>query len=146
MRLALALALGLTVSLIANAQSGGNQNEKVEAQLRALVASWDAAYVKGDTATLDGLLAPEFAFVGGPKKAEYLNSFKSRSFMVESAVSTEIEVQVYGDSAVLTALDTIRGKNKDQIVVTKWLYMDVWVKREGRWQCVKTYSMPSPNR
>ena len=123
-----------------------NRDGRVEQELRNLVRAWDDAYVKGDVATLDGLLAPEFAFVGGPKKAEYLDSFKSRAFIVESAVSTEIQVQVYGDSAVLTGLDTIRGKNKDQTVVTRWLYMDVWIKRSGKWQCVKTYSMPAPIR
>jgi ketosteroid isomerase-like protein len=123
-----------------------DRDGKVEQELRDLVRAWDEAYVKADTATLDRLLAPEFAFVGGPKKAEYLDSFKSRSFMVESAVSTEIQVQVYGDSAVLIGLDTIKGKNKDQAVVTKWLYMDVWIKRSGRWRCVKTYSMPIQNR
>jgi ketosteroid isomerase-like protein len=129
-----------------NSQTSNDRKSAVEHGLIELVRAWDDAYVKGDTATLDRLLAPEFAFVGGPKKAEYLDSFKSRSFMVESAVSTDIQVQVYGDSAVLTGLDTIKGKNKDQTVVTKWLYMDVWIKREGRWQCVKTYSMPAPNR
>ena len=87
------------------------------------------------------LLADEFAFVGGPKKAEYLASFKTRPVdAVRSAVSTDIQVQVYGDTAVLVALDTISGQNKGQPQVTKWLYMDVWVKRDGRWQCVKTYS------
>lgn len=112
-----------------------------EAQLRQLVQTWDAAFVKADTATLDRLLAPEFAFVGGPKKAEYLASFKTRpADAVQSAVSTDIQVQVYGDTAVLVGLDTISGQNKGQPQVTKWLYMDVWVKRDGRWQCVKTYS------
>src|SRR2546423_15642274 len=142
MRLALALALGLTVSLIANVQSGGTQNEKVEAQLRAQVASWDAAYVKGDTATLDGLLAPEFSFVGGPKKADYLASFKSRTGYVQSAISTEIQVEVYGNSAILTGIDSITVKSKDQVMITRWLYMDVWINRKGIWQCVKTYSSP----
>jgi ketosteroid isomerase-like protein len=114
---------------------------KDEAQLKQLVQTWDAAFVKGDAATLDRLLAAEFAFVGGPKKAEYLASFKTRpADAVQSAVSTDIQVQVYGDTAVLVGLDTISGQNKGQPQVTKWLYMDVWVKRDGRWQCVKTYS------
>jgi len=114
---------------------------KDEAQLKQLVQTWDAAFVKGDTATLDRLLAAEFAFVGGPKKAEYLASFKTRpADAVQSAVSTDIQVQVYGDTAVLVGLDTISGQNKGQSQVTRWLYMDVWVKRDGRWQCVKTYS------
>jgi len=102
---------------------------------------WDGAYVKGDTATLDRLLADEFAFVGGQKKAEYLASLKSRpAGSVDSALSTDVQVQVYGDTAVLTGLDTITGKNKGQPFAVKWLYMDVWIKRGGRWQCVKTHA------
>ena len=102
----------------------------------------DEADVKGDAATLDRLLADEFAFVGGPDKAQYLASIKSKSpdTYVESAVSTDVRVQVYGDTAVVTGLDTVKGKNKGQGYENKYLYMDVWVKRSGRWQCVKTYS------
>lgn len=140
------LALLLTFAVAAGQEPKPKSDGKVEQELRSLVRTWDDAYVKGDTATLDRLLASEFEFVGGPTKAQYLDSFKARSFIAESAVSTEIQVQVYGDAAVLTGLDTIKGKNKDQTVVTKWLYMDVWIKRSGRWQCVKTYSMPAPNR
>ena len=41
--------------------------------------------------TLDRLLADEFGFVGGPKKAEYLASFKSRpANSVASALSADI--------------------------------------------------------
>lgn len=127
--------------LVVAQTSKNDQDAKVEQELRKLVQSWDEAFVKGDTATLDRLLADEFSFVGGPKKADYLASFKSRTAnAIESAVSTDIQVQVYDDAALLTGLDTISGKNKGQPYIMKWLYLDVWIKRDGRWQCVKTYS------
>ena len=53
-------------------------------------------------------------------------------------MSTDIQVQVYGDMAVLVGLDTVSGKNKSGPYVSKWLCMNVWIKRDGRWQCVKT--------
>ncbi len=137
--------LVLAFSNITFGQTPNNRNEKVEQELRNLVRLWDEAYVKGDTATLDRLLADEFAFVGGPKKAEYLASFKSRNLVIDSAVSSDIQVQVYGDTAVLIGLDTITGNNKGQTYLTKWLYMDVWIKRNGRWECVKTYSSQAKN-
>lgn len=113
-------------------------------ELKSLVRAWDGAYVKGDTATLDRLLATEFAFVGGPNKADYLASFKTRpADSVQSALSTDIQIQVYGDTAVLTGIDTISGRRKSESYEAKWLYMDVWIKRDGRWQCVKTYSAPA---
>jgi ketosteroid isomerase-like protein len=132
----------LTVALPAAAQNQKERDAKVEQELRKLVLEWDTALVKNDVATLDRLLGEEFSFVGGANKAQYLASFKSGSTdsVVESAVSTDIQIQVYGSTAVLTGLDTIKGKNKGQPYVARWLYLDVWVLRDGRWQCVKTYA------
>lgn len=134
----------LTLPLLAFGQTPNkNKGEaKVEQELRKLVRAWDDADVKGDTATLDKLLADEFVFLGGPTKAQYLASLKTKSLdtMIESAVSTDVQVQVYGNIAIVTGLDTITGKNKGQPFLAKWLYMDVWIKRSGRWQCLKTYS------
>jgi imidazolonepropionase-like amidohydrolase/ketosteroid isomerase-like protein len=120
----------------------GSDDPAAAQELRNLVRTWDEANVKGDVATLDRLLADEFAFVGGPDKAQYLKSIKSRSSdsVVESAVSENVQVQVYGNMAIVVGLDTIKGKIKGQAYEQKWLYLDVWIKRSDRWQCVKTYS------
>jgi imidazolonepropionase-like amidohydrolase/ketosteroid isomerase-like protein len=122
----------------------GSGDTPTARELRDLVLKWDEANVKGDVAALDSLLADEFTFVGGPNKAQYLESIKSRSsdLTVESAVSTDIEVQIYGDTAIVVGLDTIKGVNRGQAYVNKYLYMDVWIKRSGRWQCVKVLSTP----
>ena len=51
-----------------------------------------------------------------------------------------MQVQVYGNTAVVIGIDTVKGKNRGQSYENKYLYMDVWIKRSGRWQCVKAYS------
>jgi ketosteroid isomerase-like protein len=135
----------LAPPLLAFGQTPPKQSKrdaKVAEQLRSLVRRWDDADVSGDAATLDRLLANEFAFVGGLSKAQYLASTRSKSsdLSIESAVSSDVQVQVYGNTAIVTGLDTITGKNKGQPYTNKWLYMDVWIRRDGRWQCVKTYS------
>ena len=118
------------------------RDAKAIQELRKLVQDWDRADVAGDTTTLDRLLADEFSFVGGDNKAQYLASLKSKpsDLTIESAVSPDVQVQVYGSTAIVTGLDTITGKNKGASYTNRWLYLDVWVKRSGRWQCVKTYS------
>ncbi len=111
------------------------------AQLKQLVHRWDEAFVKNDPATLDGLLADEFEFVGGLQKTEYLASFKSRpNDLIESALSSDLKVQVYGKAAVVTGVDTVTGKRQGQTYTTRYLFMDVWIKRHHGWQCVKTYA------
>ena len=135
----------LALPLLAFGQTPGKKTKRdaaVEQELRRLVLMWDEADVKGDGATIDRLLADEFTFVGGVGKAQFIAAMKAKSpdSFIESAVSSNVQVQVYGDVAVLTGLDTIKGKNKGQPYTSKYLYMDVWIKRGGRWQCVKTYS------
>ena len=124
------------------ADKKSKRDARVEQELRALVRSWDDADVRGDAATLDRLLADEFAFVGGPSKAQYLAAMKNKTpdSFIESAVSSDVQVQVYGNMAIVTGLDTVIGKTRGQPYIYKWLYMDVWITRDGRWQCVKTYS------
>lgn len=144
-RVLLLTSLVLFASLVTNGQANKDRDTKrdtkVAEELRGLIQVWDKALVNNDVATMDRLLAVEFAFVGGANKVAYLTSLKPNpDTAVESAVSTQIEVQVYGDTAVLTGLDTINGNSKGVPFMAKWLYMDVWLKRSGRWQCVKTFA------
>lgn len=119
-----------------------DQARAAETELRRLVRVWDEAMVKNDAGALDRLLADEFAFVDGPNKAQYLNAIKmtSANTRVESAVSSDVEVQVFGDSAIVLGLDTIKGKNNGEPYEHVYRYLDVWIKRDNRWQCVKVYS------
>src|SRR5688500_9334980 len=130
--------------VVAEGQATNDKSRaRLEEHLKGLVRQWDEAIVKRDTATLDRLLADEFEFVGGAKKAAYLNSIKTQAAdAVTSAASTDLHVLVYENTAVVTGVDTITGQNKGQPYTAKWLYTDVWVKRAGRWQCVRTHASP----
>jgi ketosteroid isomerase-like protein len=141
-RLPVFIALGLLLSSVVFSQT--TKVGKAEQELIDLVRQWDDAYVKRDAATLDHLLADEFTFVGGPDKSQYLAQIKSTpaDYHVESAVSSDLKVQIYEDAAIITGIDTIKAVNKGQDIVSKWLYTDVWIKRSGRWQCVKTHASP----
>ncbi len=141
MKRTLILVLALAFVSIANAQTKpSHRNEKVESELKKLVRQWDAATVKRDVKTLDRLLADEFTLSGTPK-AGYLAFIGSPETIIESAVSDNFDVRVYGDMAILIANDTITSRKKDGTrVVEVYRYIDVWVKRDGRWQCVATES------
>lgn len=142
-RSATILVLSLVSILGVSAQSKeAYRNEKVAAELITLVRSWDAALVKHDAATLDKLLAAEFTLSGLPKAA-YLAHVKSPRNEIVSAQSGEFDVRVYGDrgdTAVLIATDEIKFQRAGVETVEWYRYIDVWVKRAGRWQCVVTES------
>lgn len=144
MRIALTVVTIVLSTLITPTYANKGSGADVEQELRKLVQAWDEAFVKKDTETLNRLLADEFEFVGGPKKSDYLASTKTRQANILSAVSADVRVQVYDDMAIVTGVDAITIKDVGQDLLTKWLYMDVWVKRGGHWQCVKTYSALAP--
>ncbi len=136
-----ALVLLIVASaLLADAQTRKPyRNDKVERELKELVRLWDAADVNRDTAALDRLLADEFTLSGTAKSA-YLAFIKAPTTVIESAVSDNFDVRVYKDMAVLIARDTIKLQKNGAAVTEVYRYIDVWVKRGGRWQCVATES------
>ena len=132
--------LTIAFTIVANAQNKKDyQNEKVERELKELVRQWDSAMVNRDITTLDRILADEFTLSGTPK-TQFLAFVKSPNTMIESAVSDNFDVRVYNDTAVLIAHDTIKSKENGVPVVNVYRYIDVWIKRAGRWQCVATES------
>jgi hypothetical protein len=143
MRIALTVITIVLGAMFTPTYADRDRTADTEQELRSLVQTWDSAFVKKDTETLNRLLADEFEFVGGPKKADYLASTKTRKANIVSAVSSDVRVQIYDNMAIVTGVDAITIKDVAQDLLTKWLYMDVWVKRSGRWQCVKTYSAPA---
>ena|SRR2546430_11445816 len=139
-RISILLPLMLACISLTNAQTKkAFRNERVERELKELVRLWDTASINHDVAALDRLLADEFTLSGTPKSA-YLAFIKSPATMIESEVSDNFDVRVYKDMAVLIARDTIKLERKGVKVVEVYRYIDVWVKRGGRWQCVATES------
>ena len=55
-------------------------------------------------------------------------------------------VRVYGESAVVTAITSTKGKFRGQEFSTRERATDVFVKREGRWQCVLTHLTRLPEK
>ena len=136
-----AVMVVLASLLVANAQTRESyRDERIAEELKVLVRGWDMALTKRDAVALDKLLASEFT-LNGMSKASYLAHVKSPRNEAVSAQSGEFDVRVYGDTAVLIAVDEIKSRKADGVETVEWYrYIDVWVKRDGRWQCVATES------
>ncbi|MDO8943509.1 MAG: nuclear transport factor 2 family protein [Desulfobacterales bacterium] len=119
---------------------------KVSAEFAALYAQWDEAIVKSDLVTLNKLYADE-ARMTSPDgkmetKAESIGQIKSGQYKASNPSTTDLQVRLYGDTAVVTcvwkAAEIIQGKKVDG----HYRFTDVWVKREGRWQVVASHGTP----
>ena len=70
------------------------------------------------------------------EKERFLGVIKSGALTHETMESDEIRVRVFGDSAVVTALTRTKGKFMGKDFSTQERATDVFVKGDGRWQCV----------
>ena len=72
-------------------------------------------------------------------RRRFFEVIKSGALTHDTMESEDFRVRVYGDSAVVTAITSAKGKFMGQEFSTHERATDVFVKRGGRWQCVLTH-------
>ena len=113
-------------------------------ELLNLIRVWNDAELRGDAAKVAELLAPEFSFVGGGNRKQYLSLMKpDPSLIIESATVDEAEIQVYGNVAVVTSLKSFKLKKDGRSLEGRFLSLTVWIKHDANWQCVKASLQPA---
>ena len=133
-------ALSATGAPAAQGQPGATD----EQTLVELERSWNEAFYAKDIEFLDSVLAGEFVatYDDGSqgdrnRELELSASFNQR---VISATQEDFTVRVYGDAAVVWFTLRLVGLRQGQRAEVAFRYTDVWVRRDGRWQCVSTQS------
>jgi len=115
---------------------------------------WDAAFHRHDAAFIDRILADEFIVtydngVRADRKVE-LELAKSLTENVESSSLDEFIVKEFGNTAIVWFTLHLVGPINGQRVQNDYRFTDVFVLRDGRWQCVSSQSThvvraPRPN-
>jgi dipeptidyl aminopeptidase/acylaminoacyl peptidase/ketosteroid isomerase-like protein len=111
-----------------------------EEELKRLERAWADAEVKGDAKYPEELLADDYTFTGpdgaGVDKKGYLAARRAGEVQFKSVKFGEMKVRLYGDSAVVTGQATVKGRENGKDLSGAYRFTDVFVKRDGRWQCV----------
>ena len=141
----LTFALGIvSAALFHPTRSHAVSNSKDEQAILRVERQYIQANLNADTATLDKILADdftiEFARRGCRKvenKAERLALFESSDFAFQAFDTGNIEVEVTGDSAVLTGEASLETRYGDTMVrESTYSYTRIYEKRQERWQIV----------
>ena len=140
--------LMLVICVTANTQTNAKQRRgnKVEQELMQLERDWSAAFLKHDTATIDSILADDFVGTDGrgimSRKADEIEEAKppkpgtSSPFTILDEVVSDLNVRVYGNLAVVNGRVIEKVKTSKEEGEIQYRRTTVWVKRQGRWQCV----------
>ena len=106
----------------------------------ALETAWGHAIELKDTKALDQMLASTFVGVeiDGTlsNKAEFLAGIRAPEYQPSQAVNEQINVQVYGNAAVVVGIFRVKGTEKGKAYVHRERFIDTWIKQNQAWQCV----------
>ncbi len=138
MKLLFALTILCLSVVLVSAQTTSPRLPSGQGEILNLLQTWNQAELKGDEAAVAKLLAPEFAFLGGSSRKEYLALIQpDPSLVIESATIDEADIQIYDNAAVATSLNSYKVKKDGKPFAGKFIVLTVWIKRNGNWQCVK---------
>ncbi len=118
------------------AASSGNAEQAVR-QLHSELAQ---AQLTNDAVALDRIWADDHSFTNPlgvvQTKAERLSEIKSGDRKLESFTIAEVQVRVYGNTAVVTSHATLKGQRQGHDISGQFRGIDVYVNQRGRWQVV----------
>jgi ketosteroid isomerase-like protein len=109
-------------------------------QFREMAKSLAAAYLRGDRAFVDNLLADDWTstdYLGRPwTKARVLAMFDGpRPPMTKSEIDVD-NVRLFGEVAVVTGRSLSAGRVDGKDVAVTQRFIDIYARRNGRWQIV----------
>lgn len=146
MRWALVMVLIFTAASISLGQkqkATGDETTKVVEVIRRLDQERIQAQVGADRAALDRIYADDFIGIGPSgtvrTKPQVILDFTSGDLKFQSITTDEVQVRVYGNTAVETGLSIMNGRDKGKIVPRDNRFTRVWVKQQGRWRLVANH-------
>jgi len=118
-----------------------------EQEVRAVLDEWLDALEHGDLARLERIIAPDYRITASAEarvmdRTQDLAPIASGNLKFESAEVSEVDVRVFGNTAVVTGVGKFSVVMKGKPFTVEERFTDVYVKRKGRWQPVASHSTP----
>ena len=136
------LALVVLAGVALSPATGQTRNSKAERELLKLQREWLDAYQKHDAAALERIEADDFTLTEADgqvtTKPEDVASIRNAKPPQpdDSFDAEDVQVRLYGDTAILMGRVILKYRNKGQMVVERYRYTDTYLKRRGRWRVV----------
>jgi ketosteroid isomerase-like protein len=115
----------------------------MQQEILRLEKEFSQAILKNDAEAVRRFLADDWIIVdpdgGIIDKERFLGVIKSGALTHEIMESDETRVRIYGNTAIVTALTTTKGKFSGQVFTTQERATDVFVKQDGQWHCALTH-------
>jgi ketosteroid isomerase-like protein len=135
------------LAFVSAAMPSGAQPRRARSDQDTLIQlerDWDEAFHHRDVAFIENVLADEFVATYGDgtrgDRAKELTLAAAFDQQIDSSTLDEFIVKIYGDTAVVWFTQHLVGPSQGRPLALTFRYVDVFVLRAGRWQCVATQS------
>jgi ketosteroid isomerase-like protein len=137
----LAATLAFVVCGIAQSKNAAAASEaSTKEKILQIERERNQAIISGDAAALDRMTSDDYTFItlrGELRtKAEITQGFTSGSFHYDSRQISEVDVRVYGSTAVVTGRSTQKGQENGKDYSGDYRFTPVYSKQSGRWVTV----------
>ena len=109
-------------------------------EVREVKRLYDVAQLKNDATWFERTFAEDYVWIGPDgivvPKAEYVRDLASHDLTWESVEAKDMEVRVYGDTAIATGRFFGKGHFKGKPLDERQRFTSVLIKRNGRWQII----------
>ena len=121
------------------------RDSQVEHDIRRMNSEWVSALLHRDIETLVRIMAPDCTFTSpleGDGTEQFVADVASGDLTVESITRDNVEVRVFGLTAILTGVDTTKWHYKGHAIDGYYRIIEVFAERDGRWQLVAIQACP----
>ncbi len=141
------IVLVLVLVSVNSPEGSSEAAPQIASEIEALERAWSTAFLKHDTATIGRILADDYVGIDGrgvvSDKSREIEEAKApaagtpaASYLILGEVLSGVRVRLYGDAAVLTAVNTARISDSGEETTVRYRRTTVYVRRNGKWQCV----------
>ena len=128
------------------ARAQDDASQTAASKIAALESVWNQAEETGDVKALDLIFDNELIYIdedgSSLTKAEFLLRTKSKGTQLQSLVTQNTSVHVYGDTAPVVGNYRAKGMQWGKLYVRDGRFIDTWVLKNGSWVCVAAQSTP----
>jgi ketosteroid isomerase-like protein len=134
------LSVAVLLSTATPSAAQASDTTTVVAALTRQADGWDKAIVRKDRAAIEANMADDFRSIDGAGTVEtkpvFVAGLMDAKLTIDPYTVEDFDVRLFGDVALLSGRTRMTGTFDGKPFTSHYRYIDIYAKRNGRWQIV----------